>query len=337
MPISLAEIAARAGVSLATASRALNGKGGVKPGTRERILAIAREFNYSPSMVARGLATTRTDTIGFVVHQRHAPFDLDPFYPIIMHGVVTELAHHGYHLLLSLVNDEQLKSDEHFKPIVENRVDGIIVVGPDIPPRFILQLRQQGIPLLLVDNMMTSVAVDSVNSDDVRGGWQATEHLQQHGHRTIVALLGPAHWHSSARRGQGYSEAMAAAGLPTHLFHASDTTVETGKQLIKEALATVPDLTAVFAVNDAMALGAMQVLAQQQRKVPEDVALIGFDDTNFSALTEPSLSTIRVFKNELGRLAARRMLDILSETDNPPVQTLVATELIPRRSCGCTV
>src|SRR5947207_8367176 len=108
MPASLNEVAAKAGVSLATASRALNDKGGVSQETRERILAIAQDLHYSASMAARGLATARTETISYVVHQRHVPLDVDPFYPIIMHGVEAELGRQRYHLLVSTITDDQL-------------------------------------------------------------------------------------------------------------------------------------------------------------------------------------------------------------------------------------
>ncbi|QBD77115.1 LacI family transcriptional regulator [Ktedonosporobacter rubrisoli] len=336
MDANLAEIAQKAGVSLATASRALNGKGGVKAETRERVLAVAQELRYTVSMAARSLATARTETICYVVHQRHVPLDIDPFYSIIMHGIEAELSRQGYHLLLTTISDEQFKADGMFKPVAERRVDGVILAGPDIAPSFILALKQAEVPLVLVDNTLTAATVDAINSDDILGGKQATEHLIAHGHQTIVALLGPDDWASSSQRGRGYRRAMVAANLTPYLFHAHDTTFDTGKQLMSEALDAVPNLTAVFAANDAIALGAMRTLSQRGRHVPADIAIIGFDDTSLSALSTPALSTVKVFKHEIGRLAAHRMLDILSEESTPPVQMLVATELIPRTSCGCS-
>lgn len=336
MSASLVEIAAKAGVSLATASRALNGKEGVKPETRERVLAAARELQYSASMAGRVLATSRTETICYVVNQRHVPLDIDPFYPVIMHGVEAELSRHGYHFLLTTVSDEQIKDLSTFKPVVENRVDGVILAGPDIAPRFILELKQQGIPLLLIDNILPTIAIDAINSDDIQGARVATEHLIEHGHHHIVALLGPTNWASSVRRGQGYQEAMLAAGLTPHIFHAEGTTLEAGQLLIKEVISTFPDFTAIFAVNDTVAFGAMHELAQQQYRIPEDVAIIGFDNIPYSALSTPPLSTIKVFTLEMGKLAARRLLDMLKNEGSPPAHIQLTTELILRRSCGCT-
>ena len=339
MSESLETIAAKAGVSIATASRALNGKGGVKEETRKRVLEIAQELQYSVSMVGRGLATSRTDTISYVINRKSESLNDDPFYPIIMRGLEAELYSHGYHLLLTTIDATRFKSVTEFRPVMEQRVDGVILAGPDIPPRLIIELEQRNVPTLLIDNDFPMHSIDTVNSDNVQGGRLATEHLLQHGHRSIVALMGPANWNSSAQRGQGYQDAMVAAHLPVHIFHMPDTTARTGALALRQALAKVPDVTAVFTANDAMALGVIRELQQQQRRVPEDVAVIGFDDVAMSELYEPPLTTIKVFKREIGRLAARQMLDMLDEQVNPErvaVRTLLATELIARRSCGCT-
>ncbi|GCE22268.1 LacI family DNA-binding transcriptional regulator [Dictyobacter kobayashii] len=338
MSEGLEEIAAKAGVSIATASRALNGKGGVKEETRQRVLTVAQEMQYSVSMVGRGLATSRTETICFVVSSKSDSLNDDPFYPIIMRSLESELSNHGYHLLITTIDVTQSKSASEFRPVMERRVDGVILAGPDIPPRLIVDLQQRGIPVLLVDNDLAALSIDTVNSDNKQGGLKATEHLIQHGHSAIVSLLGPNSWYSSLMRGQGYREAMVAANLTPMVFHVDATTAKTGALAMRQALEAVPNLTAVFAANDAMAVGAMRELLQQGRRVPEDVAVIGFDDVAMSELYEPPLTTIRVYKREIGRQAARQMLDMLSEnssTERAPMQILLSTELMIRRSCGC--
>ncbi|GCE30591.1 LacI family transcriptional regulator [Dictyobacter alpinus] len=335
---SLINIAARAGVSIATVSRALNGKDGVKPETRERILSIAQELQQTSSFANRAMSATKTATICYVVNQLHSPVEDDPFYPIIMRGVEEELANHGYHLLLTTINGRQVDSVETFKPVAEGRVDGLILAGPDISTNFISELKQIGMPVVLIDNNLPSAAIDSVNIDDLQGSQWATEHLLAHGHSSIVALLGPETWFSSARRGLGYQLAMQQAKLTPHIFRAEDTNMETGMALIKEALTALPKLSAIFTANDAMAFGAIRWLQQNQLRVPEDVAVIGYDDTLYSALSSPTLTTMRVFKRELGMLAARRILTMLAETEQEErhtVQTLLASELVLRHSCGC--
>ncbi len=335
VPATIADVATKAGVSAATASRALNGKLGVRDDTRERVLAAAAELRYAANGAARGLVTARTGTIGYLARRGRPPLDADPWSWVITQGMEAELSHHGYHLLVASVTDDQLKDAAALGLVAENRVDGIALLGPDIPARFILQLKQLGLPVLLVDNTLDAVAIDSIRNDDRAGGRIATEHLLGHGHRTVAALLGPESWQSSAQRGLGYREAVSAAGLEPHLFHGPHTTPETGEALMREALAAVPGLTAVFTANDAMAFGAMRAAVDLGRRVPEEIAVVGFDDVPAAAYCHPPLTTIRTFSREMGRLAANRVLDMIAEAATPPVQIQLATELVVRRSCGC--
>lgn len=335
MAARIAQVAAKAGVSLATASRAVNGKLGVKPATRERVLAAAAELRYAANGAARGLVTTRTGTVGFVFNRFRPPEEVYSFYGVIMHGVEAELSRHGYHLLVATVTDDHLKDAAALGMVAEQRVDGVVLIGPDISARFVLQLKHLGLPVLLVDNAIEAVPVDSVRNDDRQGGRIATEHLIGHGHREVAALLGPESWPSSAHRGAGYREAIAAAGLTPHTFHGPETTAASGAALARDALAVRPGLSALFTANDAMAFGAIRAIGSRGRRVPEDVAVLGFDDVAAAAFCHPPLSTVRVFKEEMGRLAARRMLAMVAEPGAPPVQTLLATELVVRDSCGC--
>lgn len=335
MAATIADVATKAGVSPATASRALNGKLGVREDTRKRVLAAAAELRYAANGAARGLVTTRTGTIGYLARRGRPPLDADPWSWAITHGMEAELSRHGHHLLVASVTDDQLKDAAALGLVAENRVDGVVLLGPDIPARFILQLKHLGLPVLLVDNTLEATAIDSVRNDDRAGGRAAAQHLLGHGHQAVVALLGPESWSSSAQRGQGYREALHAAGLEPNLFHGSHTTPETGDALMREALAAMPGLTAVFTANDAMAFGAMRAAADLGRRVPEEIAVIGFDDVPAASYCHPPLTTVRTFSREMGRLAANRLLDMIGGNATPPVQIHVATELVVRRSCGC--
>lgn len=335
MAATIADVATKAGVSAATASRALNGKLGVRDDTRERVLAAAAELRYAANGAARGLVTTRTGTIGYLARRGRPPLDADPWSWVITQGMEAELSRHGYHLLVASVTDDQLKDAAALGLVAENRVDGVVLLGPDIPARFILQFKQLGLPVLLVDNTLDAVEINSIRNDDRSGGRLATEHLLGHGHRSIAALLGPESWHSSAQRGLGYREAMVAAGLEPHVFRGSHTISETGDALLREAFTAVPGLTAVFTANDAMAFGALRAAAEIGRRVPEELAIVGFDDIPASGYCHPPLTTVRTFSREMGRLAANRVLDMIGESAAPPVQILLATELVVRRSCGC--
>jgi LacI family transcriptional regulator, galactose operon repressor len=335
MRVGIAEVATKAGVSPATASRALNGKRGVKPATRTRVLDAAANLRYTASAAGRGLVTARTATIGYVVHHRRPPEEVYPFYGVIMHAIEAELSRHGHHLMITTVVDDQFNDAAALPMLAENRVDGVVLIGPDFPDQFLIQLQHLGRPVLLVDNTLGAVPIDTIRIDDRQGGRSAAEHLIGHGHRQIAALLGPADWPSSADRGAGYREAMSAAGLTPHVIHGAETTPEAGEALFRRALSEMPALSAVFTANDAMAFGVLAAATGLGRRVPDDLAVIGFDDVATSTYVQPPLTTVRVFKRELGKLAARRMLELVSDTDRPPVQTLVATELVVRRSCGC--
>jgi DNA-binding LacI/PurR family transcriptional regulator len=334
MPATINDVAASAGVSVATASRALNGKAGVKPETRQRVLAAAQALRYAANGAARGLVTARTGTIGVLQHRSRPSEDVYPFYWAIIHAVEAELDRLGYHLLIATATDDRLKDAASLGLVSENRVDGLVLIGPDFPARFVLQLKQLGLPVLLVDHALDAVPIDSVRNDDRQGGRLATQHLIGHGHRTVAALLGPEAWPSSALRGAGYREAVAAAGLAPHLFRGPDTTPETGEALTRQALIDLPQLSAIFTANDAMAFGALRALAALGRRVPEEVALVGFDDVTAAAFCHPPLSTVRVFKSEMGKQVARRVVELAGEP-GPAVQILLATELVARRSCGC--
>jgi LacI family transcriptional regulator len=335
MRAGIAEVATKAGVSPATASRALNGKRGVDPVTRARVLDAAADLRYTASAAGRGLVTARTATIGYLVHHRRPPEEIYPFYGVIMHALEAELSRNGHHLMISSVGDHQLRDAAALPMLAENRVDGVVLIGPDFPDHFLVQLQHLGRPVLLVDNTLEAVPIDTIRIDDRQGGRLATEHLIGHGHRRIAALLGPAKWPSSADRGGGYRQAMTAAGLACNAFHGAETTAVAGETLLRDALAHEPELSAVFTANDAMAFGVLSAASAMGFRVPEELAVIGFDDVATAAYVQPPLTTVRVFKRDLGKLAARRMLELVAEQDAPPVQTLLGVELVVRRSCGC--
>lgn len=334
MQAKLGEIARRAGVSVATASRALNGSASVRPETRERVLAVATELRYTPNMSARSLVTSRTNTIGYVSFRKCYTTEADPFYPHIAHGIEAELQRHSYHLLVTTIDDKQSRDASSFRLVAERRVDGLIVL-PHAPQRFVLQLKQMNIPTVLLDSFLGWPLVDVVACENRQGGLAATRHLIEHGHQHIVALMGPAQWASTRERTEGYSEAMVSTALKPQVFHADATTVSTGAELTRQAFREQPQTTAIFTANDVMAIGSMSVLAEWGRRVGEDVAVIGFDDIAWARLSQPTLSTMKVYMAQMGKLAARRVLERIEGDDSPPVQVRLSADLVPRHSCGC--
>lgn len=332
---TLAEIAHHLGLSEATVSRALNGRPGVSAATRQRVLTVAREMNYLPNLAARSLATDRTYTIAFLTIRRPLPLSADPFYLHIMRGAEEELARHGYYLIVSTLNGTEDDLSNGFRLLGEKRVDGFILAGPEFSPRFILSLKSAGARMVLVDNMLLEGMIDCVLIEDEQGGYEATRHLLQHGHRYVGLLHGPERWPSNRARREGYRRAMREAGSPCYEVAQSETTIESGYRAMQEALSCHPELTAIFAVNDSMAIGAMRAARERGRRIPADLALVGFDDLEWTTHCEPPLTTIRVYKRQMGVIAARRLIERIEDEESVPMRTTVAIQLVVRRSCGC--
>ena len=332
------ELAEHLGVSTATVSRALNDKPGVSQETRQKVLQLAKEWQYRPNLAARNLTTARTHNILFMIHRRQFPAAVDPFYPFILQGLEENLSNKGYSVTLVTINEDQMAAGPtSLRALQEHRADGIVLAGPDISPRFVLATTSYDLPTILVDNALSETPFLSVLADNQGGCQAATEHLiNVHDHRSVTLLRGPAGWISSEERSAGYLSAMEKAGLQPTVVVAADTTVETGQEAMQRALDDHPETTAILAVNDAMAIGAMRIAGILGRQIPGDLAVIGFDDISWACSADPPLTSVSVPTVEMGRLAARMLLDRIEGTITADARTTVATRLIIRKSCGCS-
>lgn len=331
----LKEIAVQLGVSSATVSRALNNKPGVNPDIRLKIHQAASQLGYAPHSAARALATASQRTIGFLSLDREMPLAYDPFFQHVMRGAEQELARLGFYLVISTVEPDFLERPEDLPLIMERRVDGLILPSAFFPASFPKAIFKMGIPLVLIDNLITDPMIDSVLVYDEEAGYEATLHLIEHGHEKIAFLGGPCHYVSCRHRSAGYRRAMEDAGLSVLMIQQPDTNLTTGAAAMSELLSTHPEVTAIFTANDIMAIGALRVAQAAGRTVPGDLAAIGVDDIDLAAHTIPALSTMRIPKRRLGSLAARRIVQFLTDPNETPIVTLVPTELVTRASCGC--
>jgi DNA-binding LacI/PurR family transcriptional regulator len=331
--MTIAQIAKNLQLSQASVSRALNGQPGVGAETRARILAEAARLHFTLHSGARSLATTKTEHIGFALYHLPGPLAADPFYSRIMLGVEEELRQHGYHMLLTMLDDQQIARPEQWSVVHGRRVDGLVLAGPFIPPRFILSLHAQGVALVLVDNAIPNVTVDAVLGDDRDGARMAAEHLLGHGHQRIAVIAGPHSWYTTRERCYGFEDALKAAQISSlATIHAPETTYESGFSVTRDLLALKP--TAILAVNDVMALGAAAAIQAAGMRVPEDIAVTGFDDIQLELGMLP-LTTVRLRKRYVGRIAVRHLLQRIADPQSPQQRTFVTTELVVRRSCGC--
>ncbi len=341
MTTTIKDVAAKAGVSPSTVSRVLNDRPGISPQTRERVLQVTQELDYSPSASARSLATAHTYNVGYIGYKYTSSSQAD-FRPSnvtsnTLEGIDEELTRHGYHMFTTYVDKEAVKSLNVPNMVRQGRVDGLILNGPAFSPRFILRLRNKGLPIVLVDNLLNETSVDCVLCDNEDGAYQAVKHLIGHGHERILFLSGPTDWLSSRERAAGYRCALHEAGLEPHVVFMPNTIVDTGREAMLTALEEYPDLTAVMAVNDATAVGAIRACQQAGRVVPDEVAVVGFDDQLLAQMHTPPLTTVRICWHSIGVQAARRVVDLIERENQIPIRMRLAVELIIRQSCGCHI
>lgn len=337
-PPTLRDVAERTGVSVSTVSRVLNDQPGIGAETRARVLAIAQELQFTPNVAAQNLVTKRTRNIGLITYKwpvspRFIASSLDSV------GINEACQKAGYHLLTTLVDEQAMKNALQLPMVREKRVDGLILAGPAIKSSFILELYNSDLPIVLLDNRLRGTDIDCVLHENEASVYQLTQHLiQVHQHETIVFLSGPDTWLSSQERAAGYGRALTEASLESHILYMPNTTVETGMAAMETALAEVPHLTAVVAVNDAVAIGAVRTCQANGRRVPEDVAVVGFDNIGWAELHDPPLTTAHAFGEEMGCQAAQRLFTLIEagpDQEHVRLRLRVGAKLIIRRSCGC--
>ena len=339
MPTTIKDVAAKAGVSPSTVSRVLNDRPGISPQTRERVLKVAQELNYSPSVAARSLATTHTYNVGYIGYKYNSssPADFRPsdVASSTLEGIDEELTRHGYCLLTTYMDKEAVRSLDVPNMVHQGRVDGFILNGPAFSPRFALELRNIGLPIVLIDNLLNETGIDCILCDNEDGAYRAVKHLIEHGHECIPFLSGPADWFSSRERAAGYRRALHEAELEPHVVLMPNTIVDTGREAMLTALEKYPNLTAIMAVNDATAVGAIRACQQAGRAVPDGIAVVGFDDEIRAQMHTPPLTTVRICWREIGIQAARRVVDLVERENQVPIRMRLAVELVIRQSCGC--
>lgn len=333
MPSIIKRIAQELHVSTASVSRALNDQPGLGEDLRKRILDKAKEFNYAPSATARGLATSQTFAVGFFVREKPGlSATTDPFYGEILHSAEQAIAQTNYHLTVATLTDEVLNNPTGFRFVRERRIDGMLLAGPDIPSDFILAMLRTDLPVVLVDNQLEHFQAHTITGDDEGGAYLAAKHLLAQGHRHLGVLAGPDHWSSNRRRIIGYQRALNEAGLPMPVVHADRTTIDSGQSTFQALIEMAPQTTAICAVNDSMALGAIRAARSMGRQVPRDLSVVGFDNIAWAELNDPALTTLDIPKRQLGVEAARRMISLLDDPELAPTQLMISVRLIERDS-----
>ncbi len=334
MKTTIKEVAENAKVSIATVSLVVNNSKRISPETKERVFRSIKSLNYTPTKSARDLASQKTGNIGFILTDDHF-LRTEPFYTRIFLGSEFEARECEYYILLATVKSGN--NDKYPLPrfVTDKSVDGIIVAGK-IPDFLIKKLFDSNIPLVFVDFVPQTGGYPLVLIDNVSGGMRATEHLLELGHRNIAFIAGDVEHPSIKERLIGYKTALEKAGIdlqPDLII--SDSPYpdrQNGYNSAQKLFDRNKNITAIFACNDAMAIGAMQFMKDREYKIPGDVSIVGFDDIESDMMIDPPLTTVRVSKIELGTEALRIMVQNLKQKKFTPKKILIPVELIIRKS-----
>ncbi|MBA2266387.1 MAG: LacI family DNA-binding transcriptional regulator [Chloroflexi bacterium] len=309
MGATIDDVAARSGVSTATVSRVLSGSVPARAATRERVLAAARELDYRPSSIARALKRQETRTLGLLVTDI-----TNPFYPQIVRAVEAAAHERGYGIVLANGGDDAARELEHLDLLIERRVDGIVIVSSRMTRRHAERLHRTAVPVVLVNDTVAGSGLPTVTTAHRRGARLAAEHLIQLGHQRIAHIGAPADQAASGQRRQGVRDAMRRAGLGEPLIAIGDGGVAGGAHAAEALIDS--DITGIVAYNDLTAIGALRALRRAGIGVPEAVSVVGFDDIDLAAWTDPPLTTIRQPTEALGRWAVEHVADLLAGHDD---------------------
>ncbi|GAQ67748.1 LacI family DNA-binding transcriptional regulator [Streptomyces scabiei] len=325
-------VAARAGVGRTTVSRVVNGSELVSADARARVLAAIKELNYVPNSVARGLVTNRTDAVALVIPESESRLGSEPFFAALIRGVSGALADSRTQLQLMLVRD-QAERDQLTESVATRRVDGVLLVSVHSTDRLPGMLEEMGLPTVLAGRRDAGEQLSYVNADNAGGAAAAVRHLLERGRRRVATITGPLDMDVSRNRLAGWHTAHRDVNLSASelLVEEGDFTEESGVRAMRSLLERAPDLDAVFAASDLMAVGALTELKRQKRRVPRDVAVAGFEDSVLARHTNPPLTTVRQPVEELGRTMARILTDI-TQHGAPRRQVTLPTELVVRES-----
>lgn len=330
---TLEMVAAAAGVGRGTASRVLNGAPNVSPRAVRAVTEAARKLDYRPNFSARSLVTGRTGLVGLVVDAPASRVFGDPYYALVLDGIHEVLAEADTSLVLALLEDERER--DRLLHVTAGRLDGALVVYGHGDRQLVNGFAQVGIPVVYAGRtpVRGPSTLSWVDSDNTDGGLQAVRHLVARGRRRIATIAGPQDMAAGLDRLLAWRQAMSEAGLPTPRSRVAsgDFTEPSGEEAMRCLLEREPDLDAVFVGNDLMAIGAMRALHAVGRRVPDDVAVVGFDDNPAAGGLTPALTTVAQSVPQMGRAMARALLSLL-HGDTQTHQILLPTTLIVRAS-----
>ncbi|HEY3365580.1 MAG TPA: LacI family DNA-binding transcriptional regulator [Symbiobacteriaceae bacterium] len=331
MPANIKDVARLAGVSSATVSRVLNGSAGVRTDTRDRVMAVVRQLNFAPSAVAKGLREGRSGIAGVCVPDISSLFFMD-----VVKGLENTLALSDYRLVVCDSQNQAKKERENCRWFLSGGVDALILIGPMMEQSALAELADMGTPIGIFGRRMDHPNVTSVAVENRVTAYRATEHLINHGHRKIAFITGIPGVTDGDEREAGYREALAQYGLPFQpdWVQVGNFTEEGGIRAFDTLLALPDRPTAVFTANDEMAIGVLTEARRCGLSVPEDIAVVGFDNIRLARLVAPALTSVNQPRMDAGFRLAQNLVQRMNGSADPE-RIVLEADLVIRQSCGC--
>ncbi|MFA6541944.1 MAG: LacI family DNA-binding transcriptional regulator [Bacteroidota bacterium] len=330
MQSSIIDVAKKAGVSIATVSRVINGSDKVKAPTKEKVLEVVRDLKYVPNPAARGLIMKRTEAIGLLLPDLHGEF-----FSEIIRGADEAVQLKGYHLIVSSSHND-IKEIEAALRFMRGRVDALVVMSPMVHSEVLLENLPKSLPVVLLNCHTSNPMYDTIMTDGFTGAKEMVTYLLDQGHRKIAILKGGDSNIESQERLKGCRSALSEKGIafdPAMEF-SGNFTETSGYEQAKKIIALQDRPSAIFAFNDSMAIGAIGAIRDAGLKIPDDISICGFDDIPIAKFLNPSLTSVRVPIHELGAMAIHRIFDrIEKKTKEASAHIYVQTALSIRESC----
>lgn len=327
--ITIKDIAKLANVSQSTVSKALNDRPDVSESTKKKILELVKQHNFHPNAFGKGLKKRTTENIGAIFCRDLQPLSGNPFYSRVLEGIEAEAVINNYNLILHLIP----QNGQHNLPkmVREHQVEGLILGGV-FKEEFINSIIENNIPIVLVDPKISIDDCSQVLIDNEHGAFMATQHLINFGHERIGFISGDLERLSFKQRYDGYIKALKYNKIAVDKNLIKTSGLEKGYEHVKALLTMEEKPTAIFAANDINAIYGYQAIGDLNLKVPDDISIVGFDDIELSRMSTPPLTTIRVYKEELGSIAVRTLLRTINNEIENPITTVVPVRLIERES-----
>jgi LacI family transcriptional regulator len=334
---TIRDVAEKAGVGLGTVSRVLNGSGYVSEETQQKVWKAIEQLRYIPNGVARSMVTKRSYTLGVVL-----PDFTNPFFPSLARGIENEARKHGYTMIMIDTDWQEQNESQAIDALRQRLIDGVLLVASANAMAFVQRLREAKIPVVLLDRGVEGLDdISQVTVNHYKGARKAMAWAYEKGHTHVGFLAGPAKVSSANLRLRGYLDAIGCVDVTVDAVEnhpelpvvRADFTFEKGRQATEELLHNHPNVTCLFAANDLSALGALSYLTERGISVPDDIAIIGFDDILMATLVHPSLTTIHQPTYEMGTIAAHLLLQQITEPKHKPEQHILEPTLIVRQTC----